>query len=476
MQPLLQSVVRAVERHAMFSPGQKVGVAVSGGADSVCLLVALRDLTPRWGILLSVLHLDHGLRGAESAADAEFVRNLAAELGLESTVERAGGFSGNLEQAARRARLDFFSRQIAAGLVDRVAVGHTRSDQAETVLFRFLRGAATPGLAGIRPVTSAGIVRPLIEVDRADVETFLASRGIAWRQDSSNASMAFARNRIRHSLLPQLAREWNPSIVRTLAHTAEWAQAEEAWWQSETDRLFGSLFTRRGSAMLVRADALSALPLAAARRVARRAIQQLKGDLRGIDFEHIARVLELAHSRDGRGYTPLPGVRVLRSFDWLRFSTTPEPACSPARYVLRPAVPGVVEIPDSGTPICLELIDKPETPLGSAYVYNSEMGCIDWPRVSGPLELRNWRPGDRYQPIGHTGEEKIKNLFQRARIPVWERSSWPVLTDCAGIVWVKQFGPAAGLVPSASTRTVLRIREGVNLESETPPSASIKLG
>jgi tRNA(Ile)-lysidine synthase len=104
------------------------------------------------------------------------------------------------------------------------------------------------------------------------------------------------------------------------------------------------------------------------------------------------------------------------------------------------------------------------------------MGCIDWPSISGPLELRNWRPGDRYQPIGHTGEDKIKKLFQRARIPVWERDGWPVLTDRAGIVWARRFGPATRVAPGAATETVLRIREIVKLESETPHTASINLG
>jgi len=478
LEPLLQRVARTVERHRMFSSGQKVGVAVSGGADSVCLLFALRELAPHFGILLSVLHLDHGLRGDESTADAEFVRSLADQLGLAAIVERADPrmCPGNLEQAARRARLEFFRRQIAAGLADRVAVGHTRSDQAETVLFRFLRGAATAGLAGIRPVTSTGIVRPLLEVDRGEAEAFLQSRSLCWRQDSTNRSMEFARNRIRHILLPELARAWNPAIARTLAHTADWALAEETFWQGEIERHAASLFHRDGSAVLVRAGALTDLPLAAARRLVRRAIELTKGNLRGLDFAHIAEVLEIAGSPIGRGRAAVPGVRILRSFDWLRFSPAEEPAASHAGYALPLSVPSVVELPGSSAPISLELIDKPETTLWAPHVYNREMGCIDWPRISGPLELRNWRPGDKYQPMGHAGEEKIKRLFQLARIPVWERSGWPVLTDRTGIVWTRRFGPAAAVAPNSSTRTMLRIREIVKLESETPQSTSIKLG
>jgi len=474
LEPLLHRIAATVKRHGMFSPGQKVAVAVSGGADSVCLLFALRELAPEWGVVLSVLHLDHGLRGDESNADAAFVRGLADELGLPAAIERVelSRCSENLEQAARRARLEFFRRQMAAGSLDRVALGHTRSDQAETVLFRFLRGAATAGLAGIRPLTADGIVRPLIDVDRAEVEAFLNARGVRWREDSTNRSMAFARNRIRHSLLPQLACEWNPAIGRTLAHTADWALAEEAWWETEMDRLEEALLSRRRGAVLLRTDQLAALPLAAARRLIRRAIERAQGGLRGIDFEHVAAVLDLSGRQRGHGRVRVPGLEIIRSFDWLEFSRPK----APAPYALPASVPGTVEIPGCGNVISLELIERQETPGRVTSVYNGEMGCVDWPRISGTLELRSWRPGDRYQPIGHTGEEKIKNLFQKARVPLWERDGWPVLTDRSGIVWARRFGPAASLCPGAPGGMALRIREIVKLESETPATASINIG
>ena len=231
---LLARIARFIQRHAMFHAGQAAGVAVSGGADSVCLLHVLLELGPRWDLRLRVLHLNHNLRGEESRADAGFVMALANRLGLPATVGEAdfSAAPGNLEEAAREARLNFFRERMAAGEVDSVALGHTRSDQAETVLFRFLRGAGSAGLAGIRPVTADGIVRPLLAVDRAEVEGFLRERGIAWREDSSNADPRFARNRIRRQLLPQLIRDWNPALAETLAQTADWARAEEAWWDA----------------------------------------------------------------------------------------------------------------------------------------------------------------------------------------------------------------------------------------------------
>jgi tRNA(Ile)-lysidine synthase len=457
---LLDRIAGFMERHGMVRAGQTVGVAVSGGADSVCLLHVLAELAPRWDLRLRVLHLNHNLRGEESRGDAVFVRQMAVKLGLPLTACDADftASAGNLEQAAREARLAFFGERMAAGEVDRVALGHTRSDQAETVLFRFLRGSGTAGLAGIRPVTRGGLVRPLLDVDRAEVVAFLQDRGIGWREDSSNAETRFARNRIRHELLPQLVREWNPGLTETLAHTADWARAEEAWWEAELDRLVAGVLTRRGGAVFLQAGAVAAMPLAAARRLVRRAMEAAKGDLRAVDFGHIGAILRLAASPRGHGCVQAPGLTVLRSFDWLRLAT-PNGAEAAVPYRRPAEVPGVFQVPGADLAVRLELIEKPETLAAGGNVYNEEMGSLDWHRLSGPLEWRNWQAGDRYRPSGTTGEEKIKTLFQRARVPLWERRCWPVLTDGRAIVWVRQFGPAAEYEANPGSRRVLAIRE-----------------
>ncbi len=293
---MLQRVAGTIERHAMFTPGQRVGVAVSGGADSVALLHALLDLRARWDLQLSVLHVNHRLRGEESEGDARFVRELARSLSLEFRchevdvpgIIRAEG--GNLEQTARRVRQDFFLGLIRAGELDRVALGHTRSDQAETVLFRILRGAGTAGLAGIRPVTTDGLVRPLIDVSRAEVLEYLSGKGISWREDSSNQDRRFARNRIRHDLLPALEREWNPALTQVLAGMAEVARDEEDYWRDFISETAEGRLIVRPPEVIFRAEWLAGLHPAVARRVIRSAIEQARGDLRRVDMHHIGRV------------------------------------------------------------------------------------------------------------------------------------------------------------------------------------------
>ncbi|MCS6953256.1 MAG: tRNA lysidine(34) synthetase TilS, partial [Bryobacteraceae bacterium] len=290
---MIDRVVATIERYGMFRPGDRVGVAVSGGADSVCLLDLLRELAPRWALRLSVLHLDHGLRGEDSRRDAEFVRDLAARLGIPfrlgvtdlARVHAETG--GNLEQLARNARREFFLRFLREGALDRVALGHTRSDQAETVLFRLLRGAGPSGLAGILPVTAEGFVRPLLEVSRQEARRYLEARGLEWREDRTNQDLSLARNRIRCQLLPALERDWNPNLELVLARLAALAQDEEEYWRREMDRLEATHAVRAGSACLLRTSVLAALPRAVARRLLRRLLERVRGHLRRLEYEHV---------------------------------------------------------------------------------------------------------------------------------------------------------------------------------------------
>jgi tRNA(Ile)-lysidine synthase len=411
------------------------------------------ELTSSYDLHLSVLHIDHQLRGAESDQDAAFVRELAERLNLPFHTHRAEiSKDDNLEQAARNARYSLLREFIARGIADRIALGHTRSDQAETVLFRFLRGSGTAGLAGIRPVTTDGFVRPLIAISREDVERYLRERGIAWREDSTNADPSFARNRIRHLLLPELTREWNPALPQTLAQTAEWALGEEEYWAAEMDRLTAACLILREPVVLFPVSALNGLSLAAARRLVRRAVEIAKGDLRAIGFPHIEHIRALAAAPGGSGRLQVPGVDVFRSFEWIRLAPPGMDTLANRNFRVPLTAPGAIQLPPSGISMSLELID-PE------YVYNNGVNCLDWQRLNGPLQLRNWRPGDQYKRVGHAGEEKIKTLFQDARIPLWERRNWPVITLGDVIVWARNFGPASDFAATAESRKILLIRE-----------------
>ena len=453
---MIGRIARFIERNRLIEAGLRVGAAVSGGADSVCLLDVLVALAPRWNLRLVVLHLDHGLRGEESREDARFVARLAAGYGLPVEMRAAGLAAAasrpgvNLEKAGREARHAFFLELLSGGTLGRVALGHTLSDQAETVLYRMLRGAGPLGLAGMAPARPDGLVRPLLCVTRAEVEDYLRSRGIPWRNDSSNCDPRFARNRIRHQLLPQLAAGWNPALAGTLARTAAVLRDEESWWEAEIDRLAAEHFTGRPPEVILNAARVARLHRAVARRLLRRALEIVKGDLLSMDFAHVEQALDLVAGRSGRGRLRLPGVEVTRSFGWVRLAPPLPPDAGRRGYSVPVTVPGRVTIPGLEQVLVLESAgDSPAPPV--------------------TLELRNWRPGDAYQPAGCRAPVKLKALFQKARVPRWERSAWPVLAAGGRIVWARRFGASVEPAGGEAGNRVLKVSDLADISKSSNP-------
>lgn len=457
---MLERVRKTINRYSMLPRGSRVAVAVSGGPDSVCLLRVLLELAPAYDVSLSVAHLNHQLRGAESDEDERFVAALAARFNLPFF--RAGAdltaAKDNLEQAGRRARRAFFARLQA----DRVALGHTRDDQAETVLFRLLRGSGLRGLAGIYPLTDGDsgrpcyvrplYIRPLIDVTRGEVIEFLRSRGLEWREDSSNLDPRFARNRIRGSLLPQLTQDWNPRIGESLAQLASLAHDEERWWRSYIDDLSAGILLPRSGGIELRAPTLAEFPPAIGRRLVRRAIAEVKGDLRRLEFAHIERILDLAAQTEGDGCLRLPGLDVRRSFDWIRVAAaSPRGDFSSTRL----AIPGTFAVPPDS---CLHLEIAPHslTSKKGATLKAAELSLRRLPPV---LELRGWKPGDHYRPQGQHRDQKIKEMFQVERVPSWLRASWPIVSSGDTILWARTFGAAAEFAADREPGPVLRVWE-----------------
>jgi len=457
----------------MLQPGEAVGVAVSGGTDSVAMLHCLLELRNRLGITLGVVHVNHQLRGRESAQDQQFVADLCTQAGLpfvSSSVDvagRAATAGDNLEQTGRRVRYEFFRQLIEEGRFDKIAVGHTLSDQAETVLYRLLRGSGSAGLAGIRPVLDGAIVRPLIGASRQQVLAYLKTGGFKWREDESNRDLNRDRNRIRHELLPALTSEWNPNLTDLLGHLAHWAQDEETYWEGIMTTLGAEHLIEDCDGIRISAGSLSALAPAAARRLVRHAIKSVRGDFRGIGFGHVESVLELARSPAGSGEVQLPALRVIRSFGELRLTAVlPEVETLPPDYSFLVEPPGSFAGPWGATLVTLKLYNREN--LKAERGYNTGCrGVLDWDKVPKPLRIRNWRPGDSYHPQRLAGPRKIKSLFQESKVAVWRRERWPVIV--AGnqtgsealeqIVWTREFGAASAYAADQSSRVLLEVAE-----------------
>ena len=239
---MLDRVRKTIEDYRMLSPGDKVVVGVSGGADSIALLNILRGMNDL-KLDITAAHLNHGLRGEEADRDARFVEKAASALGLNYEYKKVDTLSYkeekklSLEDAARELRYEFFDEVRQRLKADKVATAHSRDDQAETVLMRLIRGSGLKGLSGISPVSRSYIIRPLLFIGRSEIEEYLKLRSIDWVEDSSNESYEFLRNRVRRELIPAL-KSYNPRIVETLARTAEVLKADEELIRAETEKVF----------------------------------------------------------------------------------------------------------------------------------------------------------------------------------------------------------------------------------------------
>ncbi len=461
---LLERVAGFIIRTGMLKAGDRLGAAVSGGADSVVLLHLLNQLRGRFHFELALVHVNHRLRGEESERDEQFVRGLAELLAMPVFVESAAPPPGdNLEQAARDQRREFFARLCNQGELTRVALGHTMSDQAETVLFRMIRGTGLTGLAGMLPVTSNRLIRPLLEITRDEVRDYAARQGLAWREDGTNEQREFRRNFIRLELLPLLRTTFHDRVEQGLANLASLAQVEEEYWCAEATRLLSALASFGAGPgdgeLLLDAPALVGLPLAARRRVIREAIKKVKGDLRQVDAVHIDAILRLCEGSEGHDRVQVPGIDALRSFDRLRLTVLGEGGVSRRHYRVDVACNQHIKLPFQAGEI--ELISLDST-AGIHAKFKEERGLqfadLDADKL-GPagLKLRNWEPGDEYRRVGHSHPEKVKTLFQENRIYLWERRHWPVLEADGQILWVKCFGPAAEVAATANSQGVVRL-------------------
>ena len=435
---------RTLLRHNLASPSTRVVVALSGGPDSVALLHALHQLHRSAELrLVAVAHLNHQLR-PEADADEQFCADMATGLGLPFTSERADvrrlaeAEGRSLEDAAHALRTAFFARAATSHQADAVAVGHSRDDQAETVLLRLLRGAGTRGLSGMYPRNGI-VIRPLLECARADLRAYVETSGLRFVHDASNDDVGIPRNRVRAEVLPLLADRFNPRIVETLAREADLARVDHAFLDDLAAQWASTHVEREaGGTCRLDADALAALPEAMARRAVHTALEAGAGG-RPIGLDVVDRALALA-TRDG-GPFDAPGQRVQRSGRFVVLSSRPRGAGgrSPALTVSAARafsyslpVPGEVRVAEIGRAVSAELA------ASSADVHDDTgvMAVVPQALVAGGLAVRNRRPGDRLRP-SPAGHRKLQDLLVDRKVPRAERDRIPIVTDAGGrIVWV----------------------------------------
>jgi tRNA(Ile)-lysidine synthase len=452
--PVREKILKHIREQRLFQPGDRIIVAVSGGADSVGLLRVLLELRQELGIVLSVAHFHHQIRGQEADRDQQFVAELARDhqlplhTGSEDVPAYARDHKVSLESAARELRHRWFRDLVQQGHGDKVATAHTLDDQAETVLMRIVRGTGVRGLSGIAPEQKEKhLVRPLLGTTRAEIEAYLNAIQQCWRTDASNRDLAHTRNRIRHTLLPLLEKEFNPAIRQTLAELAEIARLEDQYWKAKLESLLPRLVrhgkpTRSGRSATGAAAHTLALDLKALQAlpevVQAMVLQKTAGELGVVlEFQHIQSLTNILHRARPAKLTLPHGLSVTASLRELRFSLQPDPA--PDNYQYSLPIPGKVRLPELGKWIRTQVISAGKQKISG---YNAA-SLLDRTLLAPELTVRNWRAGDRFFPAYSQSPKKVKELLQASRLggtfsPA-ERKLWPVVESAGAIVWMRGF-------------------------------------
>jgi tRNA(Ile)-lysidine synthase len=468
---IISTVRKTIETHRMFSRPDSVLVAVSGGPDSVALAHVLHSLAAEYALRLGIAHLNHRLRGRESDRDADFVAAYARELGvpLYSEEKDVRAFQQSrrlsLEEAARKVRYDFFDAVAASHGYQKIAVGHHCDDNAELMLMNLFRGSGPLGLSGMSPVRNDGIVRPLICLERSDILDYLAVNKLQFVIDASNTDISYRRNKIRHHLISELKKSYNPRITEILNRLGNIMRAEDQWIEEELAPVFKQCLSASAPDQ-IRLDIsrLENQSRAARRRLVRKAILAVKKDLRCITLLHVDAVLDLMETGPVSGSLNLPGgVRVERNSGELAVTVAldvrrPEKS-KPSRtvsadyqYTITGA--GTISVKEAGASITFVEIGSDELPDFS--VSQRRLAFFDMDCLRFPLIVRNVRPGDRFSPLGVKGTQKVKKYFIDNKIPAPQRKKYPLVVSDGKIIWIAGHRIDNSVKIGPQTRRVLK--------------------
>jgi len=449
-------LIRTVKRHSLLQKGDKVLVACSGGPDSVALLHLLYQLRDKYKLQLYLAHVNHGLRGKDSDRDEKFVRRLAGELGIPLFVKRADvkkfakqkGLS--LEEAARLVRYEFFESLAKKDRLNKIATGHTLDDQAETVLMRLLRGAGLTGLSGI-PIQRGKIIRPMLEISRAEIMDYLKQNKIKFRIDRTNLKSDHLRNKIRNKLLPVLLKEYNPKLTEVLGRTAalfsELEEQMEKQVQKESKRILSS---SRDGAVQLNLRQFKKLSDILQRSLIRATWEMLTRETYLLDFNQVERVLELANCGQ-------VGHRVnLKENFWAEKEQNQLILFRQARKKAKVRIPlrSKLTIPQLNLEISSKVINRKKL-LTKITSKTERVAYLDLDKFTDLPLLRYWRKGDRFKPLGLEGTKKLSDFLTDLKVPRYQRSQIPLLCSNGRIAWVVGYRISEDFKVGPETKRVL---------------------
>lgn len=455
---MLESAYMTIIRYNMLSKNDSVIVGVSGGPDSMALLHFLYTLSDEFSLKIHVAHLNHMLRGKESDEDTEYVKEYCRKLNIPCTVRyvdinalsKEYGLSS--EEAGRRARYGFFMDLARETGATKIALAHNLNDQAETVLMRVMRGTGLDGLCGIKPVRDGLYIRPLIHTIRSEIEEYCRKNGIIPRIDSTNLKPVYARNKVRIQLIPYIKENFNVNIEHSLSSMVELLGEDNDFISSYAENAYNKISTLRDGGVCLDIKHLKELHIAIERRVLRKAVEEVKGNLTEIESKHIELITHMLNEGSTGAAVELPGgVKARISYDALQI--VKEDKSTNKRFCHSLAIPGRSYIPEINGIIEAEIIDAD---LG----YNDSgryVKCFDYGKIKDALSIRSRNEGDYIVPLGMKGRKKIKELFIDCKIPKYERDSIPLISINNEVIWAVGYKMSDNYKVDKSTRKVLRL-------------------
>jgi len=469
---LLNQVRKTIERYQLLERGDRVIVGVSGGMDSMVLLHLLNACRQEFDLSLIVAHINHGLRPVESEKEAELVQKESERLGSPfeygqfdvKEFQKAGGLS--LQDAGRRIRFHFFNSLLAKYGAQKIALGHHADDQAETVLMRLMRGSGLKGLRGMLPIRGGRVIRPLLEAWREEIESFARGKGIPYCLDPSNLKRNYLRNRLRLELIPMIEREYQPNFRAVLLRASAIFREENDYLERGAEEAYQRIVQEEKDALSFRFSGYQSLDRAIRWRVVQKMLIRIYGREVSCEEEEwpdVNQIYRRLHQPVPSFFLELPhGVCLEKRYDVVSLVKGKARLIPPFEIEL--AVPGRTFIEEIGREVVIEEISRDHKPVGSAGLGGAtglnkarHAAFLDYQSLQFPLKMRNFRPGDRFRPLGVKGTQKLKEFFIDQKIPRFERPRILLLLSGEVIAWVVDYRIDERVKVTEKTERVLRV-------------------
>ncbi len=460
MERVLSKIGAFVREKQLIRPKDRVLAGVSGGPDSVCLLLVLLELKAELDFEVTAVHVNHGIRGEEALRDQRFVEKFCGERGVplecvsRKVQDRALKEKLTLEEAGRICRYEVFREEANRTGCSRIAVGHHGDDQAETMLFHLFRGTGIRGLAGMEPERN-GIIRPLLCVERQEILEWLRERRIPWCTDSTNLEEAYTRNRIRHTILPCAREQINEGAVRHMLRTAEELSEIERYLEEETGKAYAMAVCREEEKRLILEKPFGELSPLLADRVIRRCLGELEGGLKDVERNHIDLVKSLFDKQTGSSLSLPGGRRALREYEGVGLGREEPKRETDMETEFCPQIPGVCTVKEKKWLFFLEKAQKIQIIPEKTYTK-----WFDYDKIENYPVIRRRRPGDYLEINRNHGRKKLKDYLIDQKVPVRERDELFLLADGSHVIWIPGMRISEGFKVTEDTRQILKVQIG----------------